>query len=241
MTTKPRFSHGSYTRRILLASTAALLGFILFAILGPDEDRLQYWLLHSGIEGPLRILPNIEIIPERDPVSQAAEHRRANVTQGLEVNVVDRKPERESLKGLPVPPAHGKPEYSVETQQEPSEEIWPGTEERERVRLMRPSQRSLDFVLVKLVRPEYPHGVPLALQSRTITVDVAIYVESDGKVSGAYITKGEGGKLFESEVLRAVRQWEYRYVGQEGDAQPFWDQVRWIFKPAQPKEKGGES
>ena len=108
--------------------------------------------------------------------------------------------------------------------------------------MRRPSQRSLDFILVKLVRPRYPRGVHPSLLATTVTVDVAIYVESDGRVDDAYITRGEGGKLFEDEVLRAVRQWEYRYVGSDGKAQPFWDQVRWIFRPvgraAAPAEHG---
>jgi TonB family protein len=102
----------------------------------------------------------------------------------------------------------------------------------DQVRMTRPTQRSNDFILVKLVRPSYPPGIPASMRQRAIHVDVAVYVEPDGKVSGAYVTKTNGGKSFEQAALAAVRQWEYRYLGAEGQAEAFWDQVRWIFAPS---------
>lgn len=229
MKTEPAFRHGSYGRRILLAAAAALVGLILVAILGPDEDRLQDLLFHTGVEGQLRILPDIEIIRDQDPVSQDPKHMRASAAKGLQVEVVDRHPTTvETEDATPVPPVAGVPDYTIETNVEPKQGLSQSNDAREQVRMVRPSQRSLDFVLIKLVRPRYPPGIVLP---HPVTVDVAIYVESDGSVSDAYVTRGEGGKAFEEAALRAVLQWKYRYLGAKGKAEPFWDQVRWIFKP----------
>ncbi len=229
METEPAFRHGSYRRRILLASGAALVGMVLIAILGPDEDRLQQLLFHTGVEGELRVLPNIEIIQDQDPKNQDPKQMRARASKGLQVEVVDkREPTPTTENAIPEPPPQGVPDYTIESDTKPKESNWQGNEDRQQVRMVRPSQRSLDFVLIKLVRPRYPRGVVLP---HPVTVDVAIYVESDGRVSDAYVTRGEGGKRFEEEALRAVRQWQYRYLGEEGAAEPFWDQVRWIFKP----------
>jgi len=229
METEPAFRHGSYGRRILLAAAAALVGFVLIAILGPDEDRLQHLLFHTGVQGELRVLPDIEIIRDQDPVSQDPKHQRASAAKGLQVEVVDPPPTTvEAQDATPVPPPTGVPNYTIETKQKPADGLSQSNDVREQVRMVRPSQRSLDFVLIRLVRPRYPPGVVLP---HPVTVDVAIYVENDGTVSDAYVTRGEGGKAFEEAALRAVRQWKYRYLGEEGKAEPFWDQVRWIFKP----------
>ena len=229
MANEPAFRHGSYRRRILLASGAALVGLVILALLGPDEDRLQQLLFHTGVEGELRVLPNIEIIRDEDPRSQDPQQMRASTPKGMQVEVTDKhEPNPTTENAIPVPPPQGVPNYTVENDTKPKEGEWQGNEDRQQVRMVRPSQRSLDFVLVKLVRPRYPKGPILPYP---ITVDVAIYVESDGTVSDAYVTRGQGGKRFENEALRAVRQWQYRYLGEKGKAEPFWDQVRWIFKP----------
>jgi TonB family protein len=220
---------------MLLACGLAVVILILIAVLGPDEERLQQLLFHTGVEGELRILPEIQIIQEEDPVSQEAKQAMAGATQGLDVEVVDR-PEQEtpSENPTPAPPPRGQPDPTLPFDDQPRVGAVGADEVVDQVRMVRPTQRSNDFILVKLVRPQYPPGISPALRRRTFQVDVAVYVEADGKVSGAYVTKGEGGRAFEEAALSAVRQWEYRYVGPDGKAEPFWDQVRWIFAPRGP-------
>jgi len=184
------------------------------------------------VEGELRILPEIQIIDPEDPVTQKEKRAMAGATQGLEVEVVDRTEiERPTENPNPVAPRRGIPDPTLPVNQNPADGTVGGTDDQDQVRMMRPSQRSSDFILIKMARPIYPPGIPAAIRRRTIQVDVAIYVEADGKVSGAYVTKGGGGQAFEEAALSAVREWEYRYVGPEGEAEPFWDQVRWIFAP----------
>lgn len=227
-----RTHHGSYARRLALACGLAVLGIVLVAVLGPDEDRLENLLFHTGVEGELRVLPEIQIIDAEDPVTQEEKHTMAGATQGLDVEVVDRtEPERPTENPLPVDPRRGRPDPSLPVNQVPTDGLLGATDQVDQVRMMRPTQRSNDFILVKMSRPVYPPGIPPALRQRTVHVDVAIYVEADGKVSGAYVTRSTASRPFEDAALAAVQGWEYRYVGREGKAQPFWDQVRWIFAP----------
>ena len=230
-----RKHHGSYGRRLALACGLAVLGLIVLAVLGPDEERLEELLFHTGVEGELRILPEIQIIDAEDPVTQKEKQAMAGATQGLDVDVIDRtEPERPTENPEPVAPRKGTPDPSLPVNQNPTDGVVGAADAEDQVRMTRPTQRSNDFILIKLVRPVYPPGIPASLRKRTIPVDVAVYVEPDGKVSGAYVTKGGGAKAFEDAALAAVLEWEYRYVGPDGEAEPFWDQVRWIFSPRSP-------
>jgi len=215
-----------------LALLAAVAGLIALALFGPDEQQLQTWLFHTGVEGELRILPELQIIQDTDPITQPERRTMAGATEGMNVEVVDRP-----LKPLspdsdePAPRTRGVARPTIEWNPKLAPRPDVGDQPQDRTRMIRPSQRSLDFVLVKLVRPIYPAATPDWLRRKKVVVDVAVYVEADGKVSDAYILRSNGGPLFSQAVLQAVRQWEYRYVGAAGQEQPFWDQVRWIFEP----------
>ena len=232
MTTLPKTWRVSYGQRMGLAALAAFIGLILLAILGPDEQGLQDWLFHTGAKGELRILPEIQIIQDENPHTQKEKRTMAGASQGLQVEVVDRPQTPPAVDAkLPSPARKGIPDPSLPSNSILRHEKGQLDDERNQIRMVRPSQQSLDFILVKLVRPEYPRKVPRWLRAKTVVVDVAIYVEADGRVSDAYILRGEGGELFANAVLKTVRQWEYRYIGAMGKEQPFWDQVRWIFQP----------
>ncbi len=240
MTTEARARRGSYRRRMAAAALAAIGGFLLLAILGPDEDRLQDWLFHTGVEGELRILPSIEIIDDTDPVEQTEQETMPSASRGLDVEVVDRKEEPLSpLATEAAPRERGRPDPTLPTTAVPGWGVGGGDQTVDRVRMVRPSQRSLDFILVKMVQPRYPADAPRWLRLRKVVVDVAIYVESDGTVSDAYILRSEGDESFSRAVLDAVLQWRYRYVGSDGHAEPFWDQVRWIFEARLAVDGGG--
>jgi TonB family protein len=109
----------------------------------------------------------------------------------------------------------------------------------DRVQMSRPAQRSLQFVLLHSVSPEYPDGVSPGLRRREVVVRVNLFVDEQGRVAHAYVDRNNGGPLFEDAVLVAVRQWIYRPLEIDGKPQGFWDHIYFVFNMAPtPRERG---
>jgi len=213
-----------------LALLVALVAFYLGSVYGPHPDEVRHWMLHTGVEGELRVMPEIHIVRSEDAITQDQHQSMAGATKGVETEVEEEKPKppEEVVDPDPFLPK-GNPDEILETAL-PFTGMSVENETEDQIQMLRPTQQSNDFVLIRLVRPNYPRNAPVHLRQRSVTVEVAIYVELDGKVGGAYISSS-GGKVFDEAVLAAVHQWEYRYVGPEGQQEEVWDQVRWIFAP----------
>jgi TonB family protein len=95
-----------------------------------------------------------------------------------------------------------------------------------------PQQTNPWFVLIRMVRPEYPSQATEE-QRRTpvIIVEVAFFVNEEGKVTASYILSSTGGEVFNVVVLKAVNQWVYKPVYRDGQApQGFWNRLTIRFK-----------
>ena len=62
-------------------------------------------------------------------------------------------------------------------------------------------------VLIKDAKPQVPSSVDEGL---TLTVKVGYWVESDGSVSGATITKSSGNRSLDRAILSAASRWKYK-------------------------------
>ncbi len=194
---------------------------------------------HTGAQGELRLLPEINLAHADDAVTRWRQQSMARASRGVDVQVATKPVSTAATPpatapdattpDAAAPPPRGLPRADVTWQQliAPTEPT--GREARTQVELNRPSQQSLEFVLVKFVRPRYPQGVPAALLMRRIVVHAAMYVGTDGRVSDAYVIRSEGGPPFDREVLSAIRQWEYRPLVVDRAPQPFWDQIKVTF------------
>ena len=70
-------------------------------------------------------------------------------------------------------------------------------------------------VLIKDAKPQVPSSVDEGL---TLTVKVGYWVETDGSVSGASITKSSGNRSLDRAILSAASRWQYKPAVQNGVA-----------------------
>jgi TonB family protein len=81
-------------------------------------------------------------------------------------------------------------------------------------------------------RPQPPRGATEEARRRpVITVEVAFFVNEEGRVTHSYILSSTGGPSFNEVVLKAVNQWLYKPVAREGrPPQGFWNRLTIRFK-----------
>jgi TonB family protein len=224
-----------YGRRWLVAAALALLCVLLVPLLGPSPERMRELLAHTGVEGPLELLPAIDILPDEQEQPLDPMQAMPQATEGIEI-----------------PPQLSSPVESAENQVNPSERMGkPAAEHwttqlrddptpmdpRSQLESHSPSQRSLDFVLDRFVKPEYPEAASAEARSRVVLVKVAMYVDEQGLVAFSYIIESDGGPLFDRAVLDAVRLWRYRPVVFDREPEGFWDQqlVRFVISARGPQ------
>ena len=231
MRTQQRRSPDPYLKRMGVFAALGLLGLIVGALLGPTPEQVDEFFRTTGREGPTLVLQEIDIIPDNDPVSTPPRDTMAGATQGVQVPVEAlQKPKEDATEPTPSQQVRG----VVDPSQHATDIPMPGRslakDQRDQIEQHRASQQSLDFILQKFVRPDYPSGAGQVDRTRTIVVWVAMYVNELGKVEHAYIERSDGGPLFEQAVLEAVLQWEYRPLVVDNQPQGFWDrqQVQFI-------------
>jgi len=81
-----------------------------------------------------------------------------------------------------------------------------------------------------VVNPDYPDGTPAAMRQRQIVVATHLYVDEEGRVGHAYVSRNDGGPEFASAALDAVRQWVYEPVLVDGEPIGFWDTIYFVFR-----------
>jgi TonB family protein len=212
---------------MLAASGIALVALVILSLLGPSSDEIDRWFRHTGIRGELQILDNIDIVPDVDPTTQERKEPLAGATEGVQVEADRPRPHPEVDNPTPQPHERGLPSPKVVDADRPELRI--GSDEIHQVEMHRGTQQSLDFILRKFVRPDYPEDATTVQRARVIWVVVAMYVDELGHVVEAYTTRNDGGPPFERAVLKAVKQWEYEPLLVNGEPHGFWDEIRWEF------------
>jgi TonB family protein len=218
-----------YLRRMSLAVGFAVASVVVGVLIGPDPQDIHRWLEHTGMEGDLVILDEIQIIPDDDPITQKPKEAMAGAMQGLEVDVEPSPVNPEAEKPTPSPREQGLPEPRPVVSELPIEGLTLSRDRVTQVEMHRSPQRSMSFVLRKFVAPLYPENAGSSQRSRVIWVVVAMYVDEEGKVTDAYTTRNDGGPDFRAAVLDAVRQWEYEPLRIDGVAHGFWDEIHFKF------------
>lgn len=232
-----------YLKRLGLFAGVGLLALIAGAIFGPTPEEVDEFFRYTGREGPTLVLTEIDIIPDNDAVSTPVRETMAGATQGVEVPVEAlQKPREEAEVPVPAERVKGVPDPNQNTTDIPTPGRSVARDLRDQVEQHRASQQSMDFILEKFVRPDYPDGVAIVDRTRTIVVWVAMYVNEKGKVEHAYIERSDGGPLFERAVLDAVVQWEYRPLIIDDEPQGFWDrqQVQFVVTEAGVEARVGD-
>ncbi len=198
---------------------------VLLAILGPDPEEVKKRFEFPGAEGVLKIMPEISISPGVDAVEQMPRYfRETPPPPAVEVRPDDLDPlatETMPITDLPSPQSDS--DLVVEAD--------PDLEQVNLVEFSLPQQTNPDFVLIRMVRPQYPANAT-EQQRRTpvIRVEVAIYIAETGEVTASMILSSDGGVLFEEVVLKAVNQWLYKPIVVDGHPpEGRWQTLTWRF------------
>ena len=223
-------SRDHYAARLGVATVVAAIVIAIAALFGPTGDPDAEWYEHTGFEGELLLLDAIDVVQDRDLVSQTEAQSLPGATQGVEAPITERVRHASPLDPVPLERPRGDAESEFQRMQRADPRLTAEIVDRDQVKMSRPAQQSSDFVLLKSLSPRYPSDVAPALRERRIVVRVNMYVDESGHVAHAYVDRNEGGPRFESAVLEAVRQWVYRPLVRDGKPTGFWDTIYFIFQ-----------
>jgi len=199
-------------RRLALLFPLVTIAHLLALVTFERIDALNK-LIQFGYRGPLTLSPEISIINDRSsPAKTTSRERRAMVVQNVLIEGED-KPKR--AKGIePAPkPAERRREQQISLE-EPGEYAYrtyashAATPYRE------------DYVILRMVQPEYPVDALLAAEEGYVLVEA--YIESDGTVNEAYVRSSFGPVSFEASSIEAVRQFLFKPVRDGGKPISFW-------------------
>lgn len=221
--------------RFLAAGAIALLTLILITWFGPSREEVKRRFEIYGAEGPLEIMPEISIDTGQDAIHQLPE-----AFQELAPPVVEIEPPEPTVAMVePVPPAREDPASVTAVTDAPSdatEAVVPQAE------LTLPQQSSPDFIIVKMVRPLYPlNASERDKRLPVVSVNVAVFVDADGRVAASLITANEGGPPFAEAVLAAMDRWEFAWSGDTAPAAGRWLEMSWRFKSPYGSDAWGDS
>ena len=217
-------------RRLAVATGAAVGVGVLLVLLGPDANPDDEWYVHTGVEGEVRVLDAIEIVPDEDPVTLREARRMAGATRGVRSPITEKVLNPDNPEAVSPEKPRGRESATPDVMRRVDPEARIALQEDEYVETNRPSQHSEDFVVLHSVEPRYPPDAPPALRTRDVVVRVNMYVDETGHVSHAYVDRNEGGPRFEAAVIEAVTQWIYRPFEHEGGPSGFWDTIYFVFR-----------
>jgi TonB family protein len=201
-----------WRRRIMLILTMVILGHLL-ALVTFEHVNVLKDLISLGYQGPTRFEPEISIIDDRSsPAKLNSRERRVMVVQDVVIEGED-KPKRANGREPAPKPAERKVEQRVSLPMEGDYSY------RTYVSHAAAPYRE-DYVILKMVRPEYPPEALLNAEEGYVLVEA--YIASDGTVNEAYVRSSYGPYSFESSSLAAVKQFLFKPVVEGGRPVPFW-------------------
>jgi len=201
--------NAEYAKRLRLITPLA--GLLLLALLFTTREvSYQNVQKHLGWEGAPRLLPEITIMPDKDPFEDMAQEPRTRASTALNVE----KLEEPGPGDIPAP----QPE-PVETPEETSAPEIEGADER-RYPAHTEVPYSEDYVILHMVRPEYPsYELDNGIEGE-VTLEVLVSVA--GEVEGAWVLEARGPRSFEAASLEAIQQFRFKPPIVDGQATQMW-------------------
>lgn len=214
-------------KRLIWSSVAAIIALTLMILLGPSRDVIKKRFEFSGAEGPLQIMPELSIEEGDADRHQDPKFFRDNPPPpNIEVIPEETTPEAPEE----VPRIRENVELESDTYADAISD--PDLDIVDQVEMNLPQQTNPWFVLIRMVRPQYPSSATEA-ERRTpiIVVEVAFFVSEEGNVTASYILNSTGSRAFNEVVLKAVDQWLYKPVWYDGrPPRGFWNRLTIRFK-----------
>jgi len=206
--------HAYRKRLLVLSPLSVLIVLILFA----TSDVIPYREIerHLGWRGPLKILPEITIVPDEDPFETFIDEQlRGGKTALVAYQLEEAGQEKAGRAQTEVPREAEK--------KEPSRE---GKSIFEAHPVHTDIPYSEDYVILRMVKPQYP---PEELaQGVEGEVTLEILVNAEGKVEKAWVLSTIGPRSFEEASLKAVRQ--FLFAPPLKDGKPVSMAIRFVFK-----------
>jgi len=197
----------AYRRGLAAAFLASLLlhSILLLHFPAPGAGAWRQWSSptapHIGFAGPEEILP--ELNPQDSPADEQEALASARIEAGALVDApVEYDPDDQEGNAPPVPRGAGGRDEST---------VLPVLELNESFSIRStsaPTSHTQDFVIEKLVRPEYPRIAIAAGVEGTVRIRAIVDVE--GKVREVTIDHSEIDRSCEEETVRAMYQWRFR-------------------------------
>jgi TonB family protein len=170
-----------------------------------------------GWQGAFQVLPDITIIPDNDPFESFPRERQLRVMTSIDLDVVDENAEGEALAKDTNPK-----EEELEVDIPPEDGLAP-------VRTYEAHSAvpySEDYVILEMVKPEYPIRELLAGIEGDVTVELLI--NEQGHVDRAWILSAYGPQSFEGSTLKAVKQYRFKPMMHNGLPITMW--IRFLIK-----------
>ena len=147
-------------RRLLGAAVVAVIGLVLLAVLGPDQEEIKRRFEYYGAPGELRIMPEVSIDDGSDAIRQLPKSLQ-QPPPPAEV-VVDEEPEDpDAEEVLPVP------REGTVVEDTPREVVLDAEEASEsQVEFSLPRQSNPDYFIIHIEPPVYPYPVDHTLARR---------------------------------------------------------------------------
>jgi TonB family protein len=199
------------TRLMLIFPAVVLIHF--FALVTFERIDVLNDLVSLGYEGRLKFEPEISIVDNRaSPAKYTSREKHVMVLQNILIEGED-KPKRAKGNEPAKRPAERKLEQRISIA-EPGEYAYRTYASRAAA----PYQE--DYVILKMVKPEYPTDALLSAEEGYVLVEA--YIASDGTVNEAYVRSSFGAVSFETSSLVAVKQFLFKPVHEGGKPVAFW-------------------
>ena len=210
---------------MLWAGVVAVVALVLLVLLGPTEQAIKKRFEYYGAPGELKIMPEISIEEGQQKVHQIPRSLQVEPPP-TNIEIEKEDPSKEGTELIP-PVNLLDPDEVYRASEFPrdNEEM----SEDQQVEMAMPMQSNPDWFILTLIRPEYPLGASeTERRTPTIIVKVAIFVGPDGLVTDAMVLSNDGGRLFEEETIKAVKQWKVGWRVNPGSGR--WYNITWRFK-----------
>ena len=221
-TSRLTYLDNCYQRRLGICLPLALGVLVLGAIILPEEAVIAPRQHLVGQEGPLLVIPQVDIDPEEyDEMSTTAAPASAPPTDFVSVEL----------------------DYAVDPHQEPvplpsvvperfNEELFEFSDRDDVQYAMRttghPVLAETDYVLIHKEIPMYPRDAWLGGIEGEITI--LMLVNTRGRVAQAYVVTPDKFPLLEQAATEAVYRWLFKPHTVDGILTPFWIRVPFAFE-----------
>ena len=206
-----QYDHKRRKRLIIFFPISVIALLIILSSI--ERTRVIDRIFMVGYEGPTQLIPEIKIIDEREIESDVSTvERHAMIVQNVLLDT-DEMEISDNPNGI-----------TSKAAEETRKDHIPWDDAGKHNLRSYPSYADVpyreDYVILKMVEPEYP--LDALLEGLEGFVLVEAYINEHGKVAGSWVRSSYGPESFETASLDAVQQFLFKPTKEKGKPVPFW-------------------